>query len=156
MENNEECVVYKDEVPDTKKNSTLGTATHVQSPATPHTTSNTTTTPTPTNATAVASKPTAPTTTTTTMTTTHTTDISNGGSAASARNHNKDGIVIKLDSCKTLSGDIKIEFYTKHMISRRKTLFTFWFNTYFISEKQHDGKCLWLNKNTNFKKFGSG
>lgn len=127
VDNNEEIVAYKAEVPDMKKmtNSTLVATTNVQSPATAQTT---------------AANQTTTSTTTTTTSTTHTTEISNG-SATNARHHsNKDGIVIKLDSCRSLSGDIKVEFYTKHMMSRRKTLFSFWFNTYFISEKQHDGE----------------
>lgn len=44
------------------------------------------------------------------------------------------GIVIKIDKCKALAGDIKIEFYGKHMM-RKKKLFSFWFNTYFVNEK---------------------
>lgn len=65
------------------------------------------------------------------------TDILNGSSGV--RNCS-DGIVIKLDNCKPLSGDIKVEFYTKQMMSRRKTLFTFWFNTFFESERVNDGE----------------
>lgn len=70
------------------------------------------------------------------ITTTHM-DMLNGSSGV--RNCS-DGIVIKLDNCKPLSGDIKVEFYTKPMMSRRKTLFTFWFNTFFESERVNDGE----------------
>lgn len=75
-------------------------------------------------------------TTGTTITGTHT-DMLNGSSGV--RNCS-DGIAIKLDNCKPLSGDIKVEFYTKQMMSRRKTLFTFWFNTFFESERVNDGE----------------
>lgn len=50
-----------------------------------------------------------------------------------------DGIVINVDSCRSLSGDIKVEFYGKHMM-RKKRLFSFWFNTFFESERGIDGK----------------
>lgn len=51
-------------------------------------------------------------------------------------------IVIKVDRCKTICGDIKIEFYGKNMMRNRKKLFSFWFNTYFVSEKTGVGKHL--------------
>lgn len=50
------------------------------------------------------------------------------------------GIVIKIDRCKALAGDIKIEFYGKNMMRNRKKLFSFWFNTYFVSEKSGTGE----------------
>lgn len=50
------------------------------------------------------------------------------------------GIVIKVDRCKALAGDIKIEFYGKNMMRNRKKLFSFWFNTYFVSEKSGTGE----------------
>lgn len=49
------------------------------------------------------------------------------------------GIVIKVDRCKALAGDIKIEFYSKNMVRNRKKLFSFWFNTYFVSDKGSTG-----------------
>lgn len=117
VDNDEECVVYKDEVPDTKKmtnaNSTVASAA---------------------NASATATNQPASTTTAT-----HTDGLSNG-SSATVRN-NTDGIVITLD--RALSGDIKVEFYIKPRISyRKKTLFSFWFNTYFESERETDGKSM--------------
>lgn len=52
-----------------------------------------------------------------------------------------DNIVINLERSTTLSGDIKVEFYTKQTMTRRKkTLFSFWFNTFFESER---GKWQW-------------
>lgn len=112
---NEECVVYKQEVPDTKKstNSTITAGA---------------TTNQPTLATAA----------------THHHGFSNGkggSGGGGVQNNTTDGIVITLD--KALSGDIKVEFYMKQRIPRRKTLFSFWFNTYFVSERENDGK---LNK----------
>lgn len=53
-------------------------------------------------------------------------------------NTDNGGIVIKLDKCKALAGDIKIDFYGKHMM-RKKKLFSFWFNTYFVNEKSDAG-----------------
>lgn len=118
----EECVVYKHEVPDTKKstnsnsNSTIaaGTGAVTNQPA---------------SATPVM----------------HHHGLSNGrsgsGGGGGVHNNTTDGIVITLD--KPLSGDIKVEFYMKTRISRRKTLFSFWFNTFFESERETDGK---LNK----------
>ncbi|XP_059618412.1 phosphatidylinositol 3,4,5-trisphosphate 3-phosphatase and dual-specificity protein phosphatase PTEN isoform X1 [Phlebotomus argentipes] len=48
---------------------------------------------------------------------------------------NGDGqIVIKLDRCIPLSGDIQVEFYNKGVIKKEK-LFHFWFNTYFVNEE---------------------
>uniref|UniRef100_A0A1L8DKY8 Phosphatidylinositol 3,4,5-trisphosphate 3-phosphatase and dual-specificity protein phosphatase PTEN n=1 Tax=Nyssomyia neivai TaxID=330878 RepID=A0A1L8DKY8_9DIPT len=48
---------------------------------------------------------------------------------------NGDGqIVIKLDCCIPLSGDIQVEFYNKGVIKKEK-LFHFWFNTYFVNEE---------------------
>ncbi|GAB0097333.1 Pten [Sergentomyia squamirostris] len=48
---------------------------------------------------------------------------------------NGDGqIVIKLDRCIPLTGDIQVEFYSKGVIKKEK-LFHFWFNTYFVNEE---------------------
>lgn len=48
--------------------------------------------------------------------------------------NNSDGqIKIELNVCIPLTGDIKIEFYSKKM--RREKLFHFWFNTYFAVEE---------------------
>lgn len=109
---NEECVVYKQEVPDTKKstNSTITAGATTNQPAL---------------ATAA----------------THHHGFSNGkggSGGVGVQNNTTDGIVITLD--KALSGDIKVEFYMKQRIPRRKTLFSFWFNTYFVSERENDGK----------------
>lgn len=108
IDNDEECIAYKDDVPDIKTaqrmedgskklddgaKKALTTATHA--------------------------------------------DMLNGSSGV---RNGSDGIVIKLASCKLLAGDIKVEFYTKPMMSRRKTLFSFWFNTFFESERVNDGK----------------
>lgn len=127
VDNDEECVVYKDEVPDTKKmtnsnNSTITAAAAATNQPASTTTTNTTTT---TNNTTAAA-------------TNHTDGLSNGSNGGV--HSNADGIVITLDKCRTLSGDIKVEFYMKPRISRKKTLFSFWFNTYFVSERENDGK----------------
>lgn len=133
VDNDEECVVYKNEVPDTKKLTNLNSiaaaaaaAAATNQPASTTNTTSSTTIMTTTNmaATAAASHPDG---------------LSNGSNGGV--HHNSDGIVITLDSCKTLSGDIKVEFYMKPRISRKKTLFSFWFNTYFVSERENDGKC---------------
>lgn len=127
IENDKECVAHKYDVPDAKiaqRMDDVSKNMHHQHHHN-HRDDNT----------ANHKKP--PSTTTTTQT-----DTLNGSSGV--RNCS-DGIVIKLDSCKPLSGDIKVEFYTKQMM-RRKTLFTFWFNTFFESERMNDGKC-WPNRN---------
>lgn len=51
---------------------------------------------------------------------------------------NADGyLVIPLDRCIALVGDIKVEFYSKAKLMRKKsTLFRFWFNTYFVNKEQ--------------------
>lgn len=50
-------------------------------------------------------------------------------------------LVIGLDRCIALAGDIKVEFYCKAKVMRKKSiLFRFWFNTYFV-DKLHAGKC---------------
>lgn len=115
VDNDEECVVYKDEVPDTKKLTNSTTASMMAT------------------ASATSNQPAS-----TTMMS-HPDGLSNGSSGGAVRN-NTDGIVITLDSCKALSGDIKVEFYMKPRMSRKKTLFSFWFNTYFVSERENDGK----------------
>lgn len=172
VKNDEECVVYKNEVPDMKKltNSTLASAmasthnhpvstnTNTQNTAaTTATTANTTGTAAAATATAAATA--APTHSTLTTTATVTTipatatnpsdgtkqqmSMSNGaggGSGSNIHSNSTDGIVITLDSCKTLSGDIKVEFYIKSRIQRKKTLFSFWFNTYFVSDRENDGE----------------
>lgn len=130
VDNDEECVVYKDEVPDTKKMTNsiaaaAAAASHQPASTTNHTATSTTTTTAASAAAAAASS--------------HPDGLSNGSNGGVHNNAN-DGIVITLDSCKALSGDIKVEFYMKPRISRKKTLFSFWFNTYFVSERENDGK----------------
>lgn len=50
-------------------------------------------------------------------------------------------LVIGLDRCIALAGDIKVEFYCKAKVMRkRSTLFRFWFNTFFVNQL-HAGKC---------------
>uniref|UniRef100_U5EGU8 Phosphatidylinositol 3,4,5-trisphosphate 3-phosphatase and dual-specificity protein phosphatase PTEN n=1 Tax=Corethrella appendiculata TaxID=1370023 RepID=U5EGU8_9DIPT len=48
------------------------------------------------------------------------------------RPHPDGYILVKLDRCIPISGDIKVEFSCKTMI--RKEKFHFWFNTYFVNE----------------------
>ncbi|XP_055298204.1 phosphatidylinositol 3,4,5-trisphosphate 3-phosphatase cnrN [Sitodiplosis mosellana] len=120
VDNDEECVVYKDEVPDTKKNSnSIAAAAAAAATNQPASTTNNTASA----ATAAASS--------------HPDGLSNGSNGG-VHNNTSDCIVITLDSCKALSGDIKVEFYMKPRISRKKTLFSFWFNTYFVSEREND------------------
>lgn len=46
-------------------------------------------------------------------------------------------LVIGLDRCIALAGDIKVEFYNKPKVMRKKNiLFRFWFNTYFVNDLQ--------------------
>lgn len=111
IDHDEECIAYKDEVPGP------ATLSHL---TTPHTaTSNTTTA--------------------TVNSHTHNTNaahntISNGSNIGIRIE--SDSIVINLERSTTLSGDIKVEFYTKQTMTRRKkTLFGFWFNTFFESER---------------------
>lgn len=49
---------------------------------------------------------------------------------------NSDGhLVIGLDRCIALAGDIKVDFYCKAKVTRKKNiLFRFWFNTYFVNQ----------------------
>lgn len=49
-----------------------------------------------------------------------------------------DGVVFTPSSHRSISGDIKVKFYAKHVIGKSK-LFSFWFNTYFVCEKRDDG-----------------
>lgn len=168
VDNGEECVVYKNEVPDMKKltNSTVASAMastqqqHHPVSTNTHTNNTAASAATATGTgTGSAATATAPTTThhsaasTIPATAANSSDgLSNGSSSGGGgssggsgssihSNSNADGIVITLDSCKTLSGDIKVEFYIKSRIQRNKTLFSFWFNTYFVSERENDGKC---------------
>ena len=41
-------------------------------------------------------------------------------------------LVINMDLCVVLVGDIKIEFYNKSKIGRKERVFQFWFNTFFV------------------------
>lgn len=53
-------------------------------------------------------------------------------------------LVIRLDRCIALVGDIKVEFYNKPKVMRKKNiLLRFWFNTYFVNELRK-GKCLFV------------
>lgn len=67
-------------------------------------------------------------------------DSKKSNSMEGASGGGNSSIVIKLDRCKTICGDIKIEFYSKNMMRNRKKLFSFWFNTYFVSEKSGAGE----------------
>lgn len=60
--------------------------------------------------------------------------VGSGGGGNSGSGNN-DGIIIKLDGCRSLAGDIKIEYYAKQHVMGKKKLFSFWFNTHFVSEK---------------------
>lgn len=56
-----------------------------------------------------------------------------------------DGVVINVNSDRTITGDIKVEYYAKQHVIGKKKLFSFWFNTYFVCEKRDDGaynECL--------------
>ncbi|KAJ3623861.1 hypothetical protein MTP99_017524 [Tenebrio molitor] len=41
-------------------------------------------------------------------------------------------LVISMDLCLVLNGDIKVEFYSKSKIGRKERVFQFWFNTFFV------------------------
>lgn len=125
VDNDEECVVYKDEVPDTRKLTNSHSIAATAAAAAAAASSATTTTNQPASTTNTASS--------------HPDGLSNGSNGG-VHSNTSDGIVITLDSCKALSGDIKVEFYMKPRIQRKKTLFSFWFNTYFVSERENDGK----------------
>lgn len=51
-----------------------------------------------------------------------------------------DGIVINLNNGRTIGGDIKVECSASHVLGKKK-LFSFWFNTHFVWDKQDDGEC---------------
>lgn len=56
-----------------------------------------------------------------------------------------DGVVINVNPDRTITGDIKVEYYAKQHVIGKKKLFSFWFNTYFVCEKRDDGaynECL--------------
>lgn len=125
IENDEECVVYKYDVPDMKMAQRMDDGSkHNHQHHNHHYNRD--------DGTNHKKPPPSSTGTTTTHT-----DMLNG---SSGMRNGSDGIVINLENCKPLSGDIKVEFYTKQMMSRRKTLFTFWFNTFFESERVNDGE----------------
>lgn len=64
---------------------------------------------------------------------------SRGGGVAGLGMSCDDGIVINLDSSRSVAGDIKVEYYAKQHVIGKKKLFSFWFNTYFVCEKGNDG-----------------
>ncbi|XP_044253630.1 phosphatidylinositol 3,4,5-trisphosphate 3-phosphatase and dual-specificity protein phosphatase PTEN isoform X1 [Tribolium madens] len=47
-------------------------------------------------------------------------------------------LVITMDLCLVLNGDIKIEFYNKSKIGRKERVFQFWFNTFFVINQDDD------------------
>lgn len=55
-----------------------------------------------------------------------------------------DGVSINLNSGRSITGDIKVEYYAKQHVIGKKKLFSFWFNTYFVCEKRDDGTYLHL------------
>lgn len=61
------------------------------------------------------------------------------------KTYNSDGnLVITLDRCIALAGDVKVEFFTKNIITKEK-LFHFWFNTYFVSDEANNNNGEYLN-----------
>lgn len=62
-----------------------------------------------------------------------------GGTSGALTAGCDDGIVIKLDSNRTLAGDIKVEYYIKQHVMGKKKLFSFWFNTFFVCGKGNEG-----------------
>lgn len=44
-------------------------------------------------------------------------------------------LVIRLDSCTPITGDIKLEFYNKPKLGRKEKIFQFWFNTFFVVDE---------------------
>uniref|UniRef100_A0A1Y1NIW4 Phosphatidylinositol 3,4,5-trisphosphate 3-phosphatase and dual-specificity protein phosphatase PTEN n=1 Tax=Photinus pyralis TaxID=7054 RepID=A0A1Y1NIW4_PHOPY len=44
-------------------------------------------------------------------------------------------LVINLDCCMPITGDIKLEFYNKPKLGRKEKIFQFWFNTFFVDEE---------------------
>lgn len=138
IDNGEECVAFKIDVPDIKTAQRMDDGSKKLDDSAKKAHNNSTNN----------SNNTTTTTNTTTNTTTHhkhnnDTDVLNGSSGV---RNNSDGIVINLDNCTALSGDIKVEIYTKQMMPRRKTLFSFWFNTFFESEREKDGELNALNQ----------
>lgn len=65
-----------------------------------------------------------------------------GGSSSVGMGHVMccdDGVVVNVNTGRSISGDIKIEYYAKQHVIGKKKLFSFWFNTYFVCEKRDDG-----------------
>jgi hypothetical protein len=55
-------------------------------------------------------------------------------------------IVIDLEVCIPLTGEVKVEFYCKNMMKKQK-LFHFWFNT-FVASEMAEGECCQLTMTT--------
>ncbi|KAK5641947.1 hypothetical protein RI129_010494 [Pyrocoelia pectoralis] len=44
-------------------------------------------------------------------------------------------LVINLDCCMPITGDVKLEFYNKPKLGRKERIFQFWFNTFFVNQE---------------------
>lgn len=64
---------------------------------------------------------------------------SNGGGCMGRGTSCDDGIIININSGRSITGDIKVEYYAKQHLIGKKKLFSFWFNSYFVCEKRDDG-----------------
>lgn len=47
----------------------------------------------------------------------------------------RERLVITMDLCSVLWGDVKVEFYIKSKIGRKERVFQFWFNTFFVGNQ---------------------
>ncbi|KAF5278194.1 hypothetical protein FQA39_LY18382 [Lamprigera yunnana] len=48
---------------------------------------------------------------------------------------NAPSVIINLDCCMPITGDIKLEFYSKPKLGRKERIFQFWFNTFFVNQE---------------------
>lgn len=59
-------------------------------------------------------------------------------------------MILPIQRCIALTGDIKVEFFNKPKMKRKEKMFHFWFNTFFVREEVADlDKCINCNEEVN-------
>lgn len=56
-------------------------------------------------------------------------------------------LIINMDLCLVLNGDIKVEFFNKPKIGRKEKVFQFWFNTFFIVHQSDNSNNGFIEQN---------